>query len=163
MKIRIAAAAVVITSLLLFFSIRFVNSVQEDEWKIQRTAVLTAYEKTILTKVNKVERFVGEKPYTVIQGEDKIGHKMIVWVGEDSLHTQMASEGLAVENVEPLVLARQPGAEVLRSTPGILNGMFVWEVFYNVSSEESGDDRYYYDYYNFKDGSHIDTYRLSIQ
>jgi uncharacterized protein YpmB len=162
-KIRIVVASVVVAALLLFFGIRFVNAVQEDEWKIQRNAVQTAYQKTILAKAVKVERFVGEKTYTVIQGEDKIGNKLIVWVGEDNLYTQMASDGASAEHIVSLVLARQPAADILRLMPGVLNGNLVWEAFYKVAPEDSGHGRYYYDYYNFKDGAYIDTYRLSIQ
>jgi uncharacterized protein YpmB len=162
-KIRIFVTVVLVTGLLLFFGIRFVSAVQEDEWKIQRSAVQTAYEKTILTKAIKMDRFVGEKPYSVIQGEDKIGNKVVVWVGDDNIYTQMASEGLSVEEIKMTVLSRHPEAEIVRLMPGILNGNFVWEAFYKVAPEDSGNGRYYYDYYLFKDGTYIDTYRLSIQ
>jgi uncharacterized protein YpmB len=162
-KIRITAAVIVIAGLLIFFSIRFFNTVQEDEWKIQRSAVQTAYEKTILTKADKVESYVGDQPYTVIHGEDKIGQQMIVWVGKDNIYTQMAKDGITSDQAKQLVLERQPAAVVLRLMPGVLNGNLVWEAFYKIEPEEAKSGRYYYDYYSFKDGTHIDTYRLSIE
>ncbi|MFE5317220.1 DUF5590 domain-containing protein [Paenibacillus sp. NPDC056579] len=163
MKIKIAVAAVAAAALLLFFGLRFINAVQEDEWKIQRSAVQTAYEKTILTKADKVERFVGDKAYTVIRGEDKIAQKLIVWVGEDEIFTQMQSDGVTEEQVLSVLQTKQPTADVLRTMPGVLNGNLVWEAFYKLPADETGSERFYYDYYSFKDGAWLDTYRLSIQ
>ncbi|NOU97510.1 hypothetical protein GC093_30435 [Paenibacillus sp. LMG 31456] len=163
MKYKIIAASIIVVSLLIFFGIRFFNAVQEDEWKVQRNAVQTAYQKTILTKANKVENYVSDQPYTVIFGEDKIGQNIIVWVGQESIYTRMATDGISAEQAEQLVLGRQPEAEVLRLMPGIINGSPVWEAFYKVLPENAGSGRYYYDYYAFHDGTYIDTYRLSIE
>jgi len=162
MKIKIAVAAVAAAALLLFFGVRFFNAVHEKEWQIQRAAVQTAYQKTILAKADKVGRFVGDKPYTVIQGENKIGQKMIVWVGDNEIYAQMAADGVTADQIKAAVLAHQADAEIVRLLPGVLNGALVWEAFYKVESEEDGE-RYYYDYYSFKDGTMLDTYRLSIQ
>ncbi|OXM88027.1 DUF5590 domain-containing protein [Paenibacillus rigui] len=162
MKIKIAVAAVAAAALLLFFGVRFFNAVHEKEWQIQRNAVQTAYQKTILTKADKVDRFVGDKPFTIIQGENKIGQKMIVWVAEDVIYSQMASDGVNAEQVKAAVLAHQADADIVRMMPGVLNGTLVWEVFYKVKDDAAGE-RYYYDYYSFKDGAMLDTYRLSIQ
>ncbi|MCS7462515.1 DUF5590 domain-containing protein [Paenibacillus doosanensis] len=163
MKLKITIASVAVVALLLFFGGRFINAVQEDEWKIQRAAVQTAYQKTLLTKADKVERFVGDKPYTVIHGENKIGQKMIVWVGEEELFAQMASDGVTEEQIEAQVEAKHPEADLLRAMPGVLNGALIWEAFYKLPADDSGDERYYYDYYTFKEGTLLDTYRLSIQ
>lgn len=163
MKIKIAVAVVAATALLLFFGLRFINAVQEDEWKIQRNAVQTAYQKTILTKADKVDRFVGDKAYTVIRGEDKIAQKVIVWVGEEEIFTQMAADGITEDQVSSLVVTKQPTADILRLMPGVLNGNLIWEAFYKLPADETGSERFYYDYYTFKDGTWLDTYRLSIQ
>ncbi|NHN28679.1 cell wall elongation regulator TseB-like domain-containing protein [Paenibacillus agricola] len=163
MKIRITAAACVAAALLLFLCIQFYNSVQEKEWALQRADVQTAYEKTILTKASKVEKFVGEQTYTIIHGEDKIGQKLIVWVGGNQIFSQMAADGMTSEAIKAIVLTRQPAANLKRIVPGVWNGNLVWEVFYKIDAEASNPDRYYYDYYAFKDGVWMDTYRLSIQ
>lgn len=162
MKIKIAVAAMAAAALLLFFGVRFFNTVHEKEWQIQRAAVQTAYQKTVLTKADKVDRFVGDKPFTVIQGENKIGQKMIVWVGESEVYSQMAADGVNADKVSAAVLAHQADAEIVRLMPGVLNGTLIWEAFYKVKSQDDGD-RYYYDYYSFKEGTLLDTYRLSIQ
>jgi uncharacterized protein YpmB len=163
MKMKITVAALLAAALLLFFGIRFYSSVQENEWKVQRNAVLTAYQKNILTKVSRVDNFVGDQPYTIIQGEDKIGQKLIVWVGSDNIYTQMASDGVTQDSVKALALARQPEADIMRIIPGVWNDTLVWEVFYKTPVEDTGSGHYFYDYFAFKDGGWMDTYRLSIQ
>jgi uncharacterized protein YpmB len=164
MKLKMWASIVVAAVLFIFLASRFYNTVQEDEWKLQRSAVQTAYEKTILTHVTKVENFVGEQVYTIVQGEDKLGQKMVVWVGQDQIYTQMAADGVTQDQVRLLVMERRPDADILRIMPGVLNGALIWEAFYKVVPEEAADNtRYYYDYYAFKDGTYIDTYRLSIE
>jgi uncharacterized protein YpmB len=163
MKIKITAAVILTAALLLFLGILFFNSVQEKEWQVQREAVQTAYQKTTLTKASKVEKFVGEQAYTIIHGEDKIGKKLIVWVGENQIYSQMAADGVTSEQIKAFTLARQPTANIRRMIPGVWNGNLVWEVFYKTAAEETNPDRYYYDYYSFKDGTWMDTYRLSIQ
>lgn len=163
MKYKVIASIIGAAALIIFLSIRFFNTVQEDEWKIQRAAVETAYQKTILAKAVKVDSYVSDEPYTVIFGEDKIGQPIIVWVGQTTIITHMAADGISAERAEQLLKERQPSAEVLRLMPGVLNGSPVWEAFYKVVPENTDNAHYYYDYYAFKDGTHIDTYRLSIE
>ncbi|WP_282935596.1 DUF5590 domain-containing protein [Paenibacillus sp. RC67] len=163
MKIKITIVAIAAVALILFFGGRFINAVQEDEWKIQRSAVQTAYQKTLLTKAVKVERFVGDKSYTVIYGEDKIGQQVIVWVGEDEIFSQMAADGVSEDKVDSLVQAKHANADILRTMPGVLGGKLIWESMYKLPADETGSEKYYYDYYSFNDGAYLDTWRLSIQ
>lgn len=139
------------------------NGIMSDKWNIQRNAVKTAYEKTVLTKAVMVDRFVGDKAYTVIQGEDKIGHPLFVWVSEDEIRYEMAANGVSAEQINNNVLKSHPKAEVIRTLPGIQNGKVVWEVFYKLIPEGASREQYFYDYYTFKDGQWIDTWRMSIQ
>lgn len=152
-----AAAVVIVTGMSMAF-----NFIMDKEWTEQRAAVLTAYEKTVLSKAVKVERFVAEKPYTVITGEDKIGQPVYVWVGQDEIHTEMGSAGIDAAQAEAKVKAAYPEAKVLRTTPGIRSGQLVWEVFYKLQPEGK-PEQHFYDYYAFKDGQAIDTLRLTIQ
>ena len=50
--------------------------------------------------------------------------------------------------------------EIERVMPGKLGNDYVWEVFYK--KKENSGTRYFYDYYKFKDGLYMDTYRLSL-
>ncbi|MCP3772405.1 DUF5590 domain-containing protein [Paenibacillus sp. MZ04-78.2] len=151
------AAVVIVTGMIMAF-----NSIMDKEWTEQRAAILAAYEKTILTKAMKVERFVAEKSYTVITGEDKIGQPIYVWVGQDEMHTEMGSSGIDAAQAEAKVRTAHPEAKVLRTTPGIRSGQLVWEVFYKLQPEGK-IEQHFYDYYTFKDGQAIDTLRLTIQ
>ncbi|UUZ79408.1 DUF5590 domain-containing protein [Paenibacillus sp. P26] len=160
-KIILGSAAVL--AVLLFLAARLFSAVMDGEWAAQRSAVSEAYTKTILAKVKKVDRFVGDKSYQVIQGEDKIGQPLIVWVDGENIHTEMAADGISSEKAEENVKAKRPVAEILRTVPGMMNGQPVWEVFYKLRSEQDKRDHYFYDYYTFKDGALIDTWRLTIQ
>lgn len=160
-KIGIAAVALFIA--LLAAAWWLFSSVMNPEWSMQRAAISEAYAKTVLAKAAKVDRFVGDETFTVIQGEDKIGQPLIVWVSDkNTIYTEMASGGITAAQAEDALKARQPEAELIRVMPGMQNGQPVWELFYKVRAEDKRE-HYFYDYYAFKDGGYIDTWRLTIQ
>ncbi|WP_248925474.1 DUF5590 domain-containing protein [Paenibacillus hamazuiensis] len=161
LRYKILIGLSVVVAAIVFFGFKFLASVEESEWSVQRQAVKVAYEKTILVKPVKVERFIGNKQYTIIHGEDKIGQPIIVWVSDDEVITEMASDGVTADQVKEAVLAKNPDSTVLRTTPGKLGDRLVWEAFYKYESEQGW--KYFYDYYDFKDGTLIDTYKLSLQ
>jgi uncharacterized protein YpmB len=144
-----------------YLFIRSFYALQEGEWSVERNAVLTAYQKSILVKPLKVERFVGNKAYTVIEGEDKIGQPVIVWVSDDEVVTEMAADGVNKEVIEAKMQEEQPDAALMRITPGKVNDQLVWEAFYKIKADN--DFKYFYNHYSFRDGALIDTYRLSLQ
>lgn len=156
--ISIAAAAVLCIGMIFAF-----RTVTEKEWDVQRLAVQTAYEKTLLAKAIKVERFVSDKSYIVIYGEDKIGQPVYVWVSDDDIRTEMGSAGMNADQAKELVKAKHPQADVLRTMLGIQDGRPVWEVFYKMKPDGMSHVQYFYDFYSFKDGQPIDTWRLSTQ
>lgn len=156
--ITVFAAAVLCIGMIFAF-----RAVTQHEWDVQRMAVQTAYKKTILAKVMKVERFVGDKSYTVIYGEDKIGQPVYVWVADDEIRTEMGSAGWNADQAEAMLMSKHPQADVLRVMLGIQDGQPVWEVFYKMKTEEASSDQYFYEYYTFKGGQSLDTWRLSIQ
>ncbi|CAG7648775.1 DUF5590 domain-containing protein [Paenibacillus allorhizosphaerae] len=160
-KVILLLSAIVIVAVAL--SSWFFNSVMKEEWNRERAAVLSAYEKTILTKAVKVDRFVGQKPYTVIQGEDKIGQPVVVWVAEDEIRSEMAAGGITAQQAELATMERHADATIVRALPGIMNNAPVWEIFYKLPPGEEKKDQYFYDYYTFKDGQLMDTWRLSIR
>jgi uncharacterized protein YpmB len=157
---RVTVIGIFILVTLIFFLSRFYMNVQHEHWADGASAVETAYQKSILAKATKVEAFYGDKPLKIIFGEDKIGQKVIVWVSDNDVHSEMAAEGFTEEQVRSLMLGKDPNFELLRVMPGMIEGKYVWEVFYKKKLDTG--TRYYYDYYNFKDGTYIDTYRLSL-
>ncbi|WP_054800084.1 DUF5590 domain-containing protein [Paenibacillus sp. EPM92] len=160
-KWSLSAAAILIVAAVGFNWLY--RAVSADEWTVQRAAVISAYEKTVLTKAVKVERFISDKSYTVITGENKLGQPVYVWVGENEIRTEMAASGIPMSEAAAKVTAKHPSATILRATPGIMNDKPVWEVFYKLTPEGQDREQHFYDYYQFQDGAWIDTWRLSIQ
>jgi uncharacterized protein YpmB len=160
-RTKFIVSAVFGTALILTLIIFFYNTLQASTWSEQTQAVQIAYEKTILAKASKVETFAGEQPYDIIYGEDKLGQKLIVWVGPAGTHTEYEADGISRDEVNQKVLRNDPTVQIVRTMPGKLFDDYVWEVFYK--KPEEGRERYYYDFYLFTDGSLLDTYQLSLQ
>ncbi|OPH47079.1 hypothetical protein BC351_11235 [Paenibacillus ferrarius] len=140
---------------------RFYLNVQSEYWDGKSKAVETAYEKSIMTKATKVDFFYGDEPFQIVYGEDKIGQNLIVWVSDKEVHSEMSDEGFTEDQVRDVILKKGQDFEVQRVIPGKLGQDYVWEVFYK--RQEDGGTRHFYDYYKFKDGQYLDTYRLSLQ
>ncbi|SDN85756.1 Uncharacterized protein YpmB [Paenibacillus sp. yr247] len=139
---------------------RFYLNVQNEHWDGKRKAVETAYEKSILTKATNVDFFYGDEPFQIVYGEDKLGQSVIVWVSDKDVHAEMAAEAFTEAQVRDTMLKKGADYEIERVMPGKLGQDYVWEVFYK-KKDDSGT-RYFYDYYKFKDGRFMDTYRLSL-
>ncbi|MNI03604.1 hypothetical protein D3C73_565070 [compost metagenome] len=146
---------------LVFVLSRFYMNVQNQHWDQTAKAVELAYEKSILAKAIKVEPFYGDESFQIIYGEDKIGQKLVAWVSEQDVHVEMVDEAFTEEQIRQLMLDKDPELEILRVMPGKMKETYVWEVFYK--KHENSGVRYFYEYYQFSDGTYIDTYRLSLQ
>jgi uncharacterized protein YpmB len=157
---RIVMVGIFVLATLIFALSRFYLNVQGNHWDEKSAAVETAYEKSVLAKASKVESFYGDQPMHIVFGEDKIGHKVIVWVTDKDVHAEMADDAFTEEQVREIMLKKDPNLELMRVMPGFIEGQYVWEVFYKKQID--GGTRYFYDYYKFHDGTYIDTYRLSL-
>ncbi|WJH34171.1 DUF5590 domain-containing protein [Paenibacillus sp. CC-CFT747] len=160
-KWRMAAALSLLVLLLGIAGYRFYTIIQTDTWKEEDTAIQKAKEKAGLVTTDKVEPFVGDRPYMIVSGDNAEGKKLIVWVSETEVHSELADNGMAREAARQKVLQAKPEAEIMRITPGKLENTYCWQVFYKA--EKDGKKRLYYDYYQFKDGSLLDTWTLSLQ
>ncbi|MBD0380542.1 cell wall elongation regulator TseB-like domain-containing protein [Paenibacillus sedimenti] len=159
-KRTVTLGAFIILTLCVVLS-RFYLYVQNGHWEENSKAVETAYEKSILTKATKVESFYGDQPFKVVFGEDKIGQSVVVWVYGNEVHTEMAAEAFTEAQVRDTMLKKGADLQIQRVLPGKLGDDYVWEVFYK--KQDDTGTRYFYDYYKFKDGTYMDTYRLSLQ
>ncbi|MDD9267686.1 DUF5590 domain-containing protein [Paenibacillus sp. GCM10023248] len=160
-RTRIITLSIFIVLTLCVVLSRFYLNVQSEHWKSKSAAVETAYEKSLLTKATKVDFFYGDEPFQIVYGEDKLGQGVIVWVSDKEVHTEMTTEGFTEAQAREAVLKKDPAFEIERAMPGKLGQEYVWEVFYK--KEDDSGTRYFYDYYKFKDGTYLDTYRLSLQ
>jgi uncharacterized protein YpmB len=147
-------------ALLVFVSIRLFQTIHAQEWREQDIAVNIAYHKTAMVQATKAEPYVGEKPYTIVFGTDKLGQQLIVWVATDNIHSEYSKDGIPVEQLQEQWQNADPDKQLLRVIPAELNGEYGWEMYYK--KVEDGRDKFYYDYLRFRDGSLIDTYRLTL-
>lgn len=127
----------------------------------ENEAIEWALELTTLSEVGHVEFFAGETSYTVVFGNNSDGEQLVVWVGDEIIHEEKASDGVSKSTIRQQVIERQGPVSFVRTTPGRLGELWVWEVFYK--KQESDGTRHYYDYYNFTNGDWLDTYRLSLE
>ncbi len=156
------AVAIVSAVALGLFGSRFYQTVQEPHWSALSRAQADALERLNLSRVDSVERFVGDQPYSIVFGADADGEDVAVWMwGEEGLHIERQSDGLSRDEVKALALKERPGMQLLRIAPGKLGETYVWEVFSSV--REQGGTRKYYDYYAFRDGAKVETYRLALE
>jgi uncharacterized protein YpmB len=148
--------ALFVVIMLVSVTLWFVYSI--DDELASRTADRLAYAKkhTSLKKVGTVYSFVSDKHYTVISGFNRDGEKMIVWLGRHYVLEKYAIEGISAVTAKERVYAERPKAQVLRITPGVVEGEPVWEVYYTFADQQ-GAKRLAYNYYRFKDGSKLRT------
>lgn len=151
-----AAVVLVVATLVLVF---FYRSIHQEEWAERLEAKSTVTSSTYMRTVDRVERFVGEKPYMIVFGQDEEGKEAIAWVNEGKAHMKYASTGISAEDAQRKVEQNNADNEVLRVLPGVLNETYLWEVLYKRKDEEG--NRYYYSYYRFDNGEEIDTWRMS--
>ncbi|WP_309118617.1 DUF5590 domain-containing protein [Paenibacillus sp.] len=160
--IKATAVAIVLIGAIGLFGSRFYQTVQEPHWDALSRAQAEAVQRLNLTRVDSVERFVGDRPYSIVFGANANGEDVAVWMwGEDGLHIERQSDGLTRDEVKSRALKERPEMQLLRISPGKLGETYVWEVFYAL--REPGGTRKYYDYYAFRDGTKLETYRLALE
>lgn len=161
MRTKILVSIVFAIILLIIVISRFFQSVQGEEWNAEQKAVDKAKQQTPVVTVDRVDPFTWDESYFVIFGKDAKKKELIIWMKEDgsSYEIRNASDGVSREQTKSIFHYKQQNASILRMTPGIMNGAPVWEVFYTKLA--GSQKRYFYDFYQFKDGKFIVTYKLS--
>lgn len=134
---------------------------KDDFADAERTAIRWALELTSMTEVDHVEYFAGATNFTIVFGNNDIGEPLIVWVNDERIHEEMASDGVVKSTIRKRVIERHGTVDFVHITPGELGDQWVWEVFYK--KQDTQGTRHYYDYYTFKDGQWIDTYTLNLE
>jgi len=156
---KIALWSVAVLAVVTIVLVFFYRSIHEEEWAERLEAKSTVIASTYMRTVDRIERFVGDKPYMVVFGQDEEGREAIAWVNDGKAQMRYASTGITAEEAQRKVEESNPDNEVLRVLPGVLNETYLWEVFYKRKDEEG--NRYYYSYYRFDNGEEIDTWRMS--
>jgi uncharacterized protein YpmB len=146
--------------LLVFLSWLYFSAKGEFD-AAERKAIKWTLQLTSMTEVDHVEFFAGATNYTIVFGDNSDGDKLVVWVSDEQIHEEKASDGVARSTIRKQVVDRQGAVSFVHITPGKLGEQWVWEVFYK--KKENDGTRHYYDYYTFADGEWLDTYTLSLE
>ncbi|MDF2724335.1 MAG: hypothetical protein K0Q59_4010 [Paenibacillus sp.] len=157
---KITYGAVLVVVIAIVTLVFFYRSIHGEQWAIRDAAIQTVTSQTYMATVDRVEPFIGEKPYMIVFGKDPDGQKAIAWVDGSNARMKYESSGVSEDDVRQTVMALNPDNDIKRVLPGILNDTYVWEVLYN-REEQDGSTRYYYGYYRFDNGAEIDTWKLS--
>jgi uncharacterized protein YpmB len=158
---KLLSIAAVILAFFLIMALWLYLSAKGGFDLAEKAAIELALQESSLTEVDHVEFFAGAAEYTVVFGNNIDGEKLLVWVGNNDIHEEKASNGVSKSAIRKLVFERNGNVMSIRITPGKLNELWVWEVFYK--KKESNGIRHYYDYYQFNDGNWLDTYKLSLE
>lgn len=151
--------AVVVLASVLFF--RTYYNIHAEIWRENRDVTEAVYDGKDLARIDKIQTFVGEQPLKVVFGESEDGRSIITWIEEQTTYTAFTDEGISKEQLLQYWREADPQKQLLRIMPGKLDEHYVWEIFYYKKVD--GKKIYYYDYYRFADGQHIDTYLLTLK
>jgi uncharacterized protein YpmB len=140
----------------------FYTTVQRPLWDQERLAARTAVRETPMVLVERTALSHGEQAFVIVFGTDGEAKPLIAWVGEEGVvHYAYTEEATTEDEIAARWRAAHPEARLIRIVPGVLRGMYVWEVYYD--QKEEGGSRKYYDYYRFEDGELLTTYTLTLR
>ncbi|OBZ18739.1 hypothetical protein A8L34_04050 [Bacillus sp. FJAT-27264] len=147
--------------LLLLGLIQFYTFIMKDQWKERDAAKEVAKSRAGLTLMEKAQKSVWDENsvYWVLTGKNEAGTELMVWVrfttdgkvaeGDNVVFSEELSKGTSEAKIRSIISAQLPDIKIQRLLPGVYNGEYAWQLFY-----EQGD-RYYYQFYRFSDGAPI--------
>ncbi|ETI66629.1 cell wall elongation regulator TseB-like domain-containing protein [Neobacillus vireti] len=112
----------------------------------EKKAVALANEKTSLSKVVDFHIYSGLETIDVIEGKDKKGEKIIIWIPEKSkkLVVKKASDGLTKEEAIQKLLEEKNPKKIISVRLGMEKNIPLWEIYYR--SENNLINYYYIDF-----------------
>jgi len=156
-----------VTLLLLFGLSQFYGYIMRDQWDERSAAKNAALTRAGLITVTEAQKSIWDENsiYWVLTGKNESGADSMVWVrfttdgkvaeGDDAVYAELISNGMSEREIRSIIGNELPGISIERLLPGAYNGEYVWQLFYKK------DDRYYYRFYRFADGTPIgDGYTL---
>jgi uncharacterized protein YpmB len=126
----------------------------------QAADVQTALAESSLEKVTQVYPFVAEQNYTIVEGTDRTGRELMVWVGDRMVRSAYLDLGVDAVVIRQFVARNHPDWRIVRLAPGLYENELAWELFYR-QSEGVGETRYGYAYYRFFDGAYMGGHILA--
>jgi uncharacterized protein YpmB len=150
-------AAVCLIAVLIGLN-QFYRYIQSPVWAEEREAEAEAVQTAGLKSAVDSHKFVWDETVWVVEGKDRNDEDVYVWLTEGGPLTINAKDGLTKEQMKERFLADKPDANVSHMTIGMVGGEPVWEIFY--TRKEASITYSYYDFYRFRDGTFIVTYKL---
>lgn len=151
----------VVTLLLLFGLSQFYGYIMKDQWNERSIAKEAAISRAGLVTITKAQKSVWDENsiYWVMTGKNQAAADMMVWVrfttegkiaeGDNAIYAEMLTNGTSENKITAIIESEMPDVTIERLLPGVYNGEYAWQLFYKK------DDRYYYRFYRFADGTPI--------
>ncbi|WP_308639178.1 cell wall elongation regulator TseB-like domain-containing protein [Paenibacillus silvisoli] len=153
----IALSSVVIIVILVLLN-WYYRSVQSPVWLEESAAESEAKDRGSLSSVDSSYHYVWDDPVWVVKGKDQNGDTTYVWLKQNESITLRADQGVTKAVMKERFLADKPDASISHMKLGLFGGEPVWEVYY--SRKQAGETNSYYEFYRFRDGSFLITYKL---
>ncbi len=102
-----------------------------------------AKEETALERMDSFTLYHGQETFYVLQGQDKAGTKLIVWVPEKKGKpvVKNAKDGISKQEAIDIVKREKQPKEIISAKLGMEKGFPLWEVYYRSNG---GLINYYY-------------------
>lgn len=155
------AIIIVVVGLLVLGVNQFYVHVMAKPWSKEQLAINSAQEKADIVSVARTFNSVwtDSSTYWVVEGKNTAQEDLMVWVkfnidgsvaeGANAVHVEKTAGTVTYEKANALVQNDLPGAEAVRIVPGSFKGKYAWQVFAKLN------ERYYYIFYNFRDGAKL--------
>ncbi|MCM3783973.1 DUF5590 domain-containing protein [Neobacillus mesonae] len=156
--------------LVIFGLYQFYAYVMKDTWAEEEAAVAIATEEADLVSITKTQKSVwtADSIYWTVEGLNQQNEPIMVWVqygmdkkptnGENSVHSEKIEEGISEEEMRSQISSELSGIEIISLQPGVYEDTYVWQLFYKE------DDRHYYRFYRFSDGTEVgDGFQLPVK
>ncbi|AJY77130.1 DUF5590 domain-containing protein [Paenibacillus beijingensis] len=135
------------------------RSMQAPRWSEEAQIMAEVKQKASLASVDEAHKYVWDRTVWVTRGVNGSGEAFYIWYGDGKvLSTIPASEAQTAKSIRDRLLAQSPDVDITHSISGMINGEPAWELLY--SRIENGARKYFYDFYDFRSGNLIETYRL---
>ncbi|MFS0871248.1 hypothetical protein [Paenibacillus xylanilyticus] len=158
--------SLLILILILFGLQRFYIYITQDQRNEEALAIQAAQDQLGITSYEDLRKYVwGQKEgedniYWTMMAKNKDNQDIAVWVkfdaankpvtGNNAVHSELLQNGLSEAQVRNRFSSEVPGGEIKRIMPGVVNGIYVWQVYYK------DDTHNYYRFYRFSNGEQVD-------
>ncbi|MCK6076412.1 DUF5590 domain-containing protein [Paenibacillus silvae] len=158
--------SLLILVLVLFGLQQYYVYVTQDQRQEEALAIQAAKDQLGITSPDELRKYVwGEKEgddniYWTMTAKNKDNQDILVWVkfdannqpvqGTGGIHSELLQNGMSETQIRSRFESDVPGGEIKRIMPGVVNNIYVWQVYYKA------DTHNYYRFYRFSNGEQVD-------